>query len=303
MRHHRPRPLARALAVALAATLALSACTGTDEAADPAPAPAAPGVPAPDVDGTAEEDATPETTEVVAVHLVRSGPTNFFIEPVPVRVPAFGESLSARITAAVEALLALTVSPDDELFTSVPADTTLEMVSIDGPVVTLDLTGGIIGSSGSSSQETTFAQQLAHTARVDASIEAVAVMIDGAPITELWGHLDWSEPIAVDPFILSPVTITTPLAGDEVPVGEVTFRGQATVFEATVLVALTDADGTIVEDGFVTASVGAPSRGTWEWTVTLPGPGEYTVVAGESDPSGGEGRPPFSTSRTVIAVG
>ena len=303
MRHHRPRPLARALAVALAATLVLSACTGTDEAADPAPAPAVPADPAQDGDGTAEEEAAPETTEVVAVHLVRSGPTDFFIEPVPVRVPAFGESLSARITAAVEALLALTVSPDDELFTSVPADTTLEMVSIDGPVVTLDLTGGIVGSSGSSSQETTFAQQLAHTARVDASIEAVAVMIDGAPITELWGHLDWSEPIAVDPFILSPVTITTPLAGDEVPVGEVTFRGQATVFEATVLVTLTAADGTVVEDGFVTASVGAPSRGTWEWTVTLPGPGEYAVVASESDPSGGEGRPPFSTSRTVIAVG
>ena len=295
MRHRRPRQLARTFAVALAATLALSACTGTDEAADPAPAP--------DGDGAAEEDAAPEATEVVAVHLVRSGPTDFFIEPVPVRVPAFGGSLSARITAAVEALLALTVSPDDELFTSVPADTTLEMVSIDGSVVTLGLTGGIVGSSGSSSQETTFAQQLAHTARVDASIEAVAVMIDGAPIVELWGHLDWSAPIAVDPFILSPVTITTPLAGDEVSVGEVTFRGQATVFEATVLVTLTDADGTVVEDGFMTATIGAPSRGTWEWTVTLPGPGEYIVVAGESDPSGGEGRPPFSTSRTVIAVG
>ena len=295
MRHRRPRQLARTFAVALAVTLALSACTGTDEAADPAPAP--------DGDGAAEEDAAPEATEVVAVHLVRSGPTDFFIEPVPVRVPAFGGSLSARITAAVEALLALTVSPDDELFTSVPADTTLEMVSIDGSVVTLGLTGGIVGSSGSSSQETTFAQQLAHTARVDASIEAVAVKIDGAPIVELWGHLDWSAPIAVDPFILSPVTITTPLAGDEVSVGEVTFRGQATVFEATVLVTLTDADGTVVEDGFMTATIGAPSRGTWEWTVTLPGPGEYIVVAGESDPSGGEGRPPFSTSRTVIAVG
>jgi len=129
------------------------------------------------------------------------------------------------------------------------------------------------------------------------------VMFVGSPFIRLWGHLHWSEPIAVDPFILSPVTITTPLAGDEVPVGEVTFRGQATVFEATVLVTLTAADGTVVEDGFVTASVGAPSRGTWEWTVTLPGPGEYAVVAGESDPSGGEGRPPFSTSRTVIAVG
>ena len=303
MRHHRPRRLARTLAVVLAGSLALSACNGADEAADPTPAPAAPAVPAPDGDGTAEDAATPEATDVVAVHLVRSGPTDFFIEPVPVRVPAFGASPSARVTAAVEALLAVSSSPDPDLFTSVPEGTTLQMLSIDGPVVTLDLSGGIVGSSGSSSQETTFAQQLAHTARVDASIEAIALTIDGAPITELWGHLDWSAPIAVDPFILSPVTITTPLAGEEVPVGEVTFRGQATVFEATVLVALTDSDGTVIEDGFVTATIGAPSRGTWEWTVTLPGPGEYTLVAGESDPSGGEGRPPFSTSRTVIAAG
>ena len=294
----RPRRTARTFALAAVAALALSACAGADGPDDatevPAtPAPAPEPTPAPDV----------EATEVVAVHLVRSAPTTFFVEPVPVRVPAVGDATSARITAAVEALLALTASPDPELTTSVPAGTTLTMVSIDGPVVTLDLSGGIVGSSGSSSQETTFAQQLAHTARVDASIEAIALMVDGAPITELWGHLDWSAPVAVDPFILSPVTITTPIAGDEVPVGEVTFRGQATVFEATVLVTLTDADGTVLEEGFVTATTGAPERGTWEWTVTLPGAGTYTVTAGESDPSEGEGRSPFSTSRTVTAVG
>lgn len=296
MRHRRP-PV-RSVAIALAMSLALGACSGAEDVADPAPAPT---VPSPATDGGDAVDAG--TTEVVAVHLVRSGATDFFLEPVPVRVPAFGEAPSARIAAAVEALLMLSASPDPDLFTSVPTGTTLEMVSIDGPVVTLDLSGGIVGSSGSSSQETTFAQQLAHTARVDASIDAIVVTIDGAPITELWGHLDWSAPIAVDPFILSPVTITTPLTGEEVPVGPVTFRGQATVFEATVLVTLTDADGTVLEDGFVTATTGAPGRGTWEWTVTLPAAGEYTVVAGESDPSGGEGRPPFSTSRTVRATG
>ena len=295
----RPRPVTRTLIVAVAAALTLSACGG-DGSDGEAPSPA---TPAPATDPAPAPAPEVEATEVVAVHLVRSAPTTFFVEPVPVRVPAFGDALSARVTAAVEALLALTASPDPDLVTSVPEGTTLTMVTIDGPVVTLDLSGGIVGSSGSSSQEATFAQQLAHTARVDTSIESIVLMIDGAPITELWGHLDWSAPIAVDPFILSPVTITTPLAGDEVPVGEVTFRGQATVFEATVLVALTDADGTVLEEGFVTATVGAPERGTWEWTVTLPSAGTYTVTASESDPSEGEGRPPFATSRTVTAVG
>jgi hypothetical protein len=132
---------------------------------------------------------------------------------------------------------------------------------------------------------------------------AILLLIDGSPVTELWGHLDWSSPIEVDPFMLSPVTITTPLADDEVAVGSVTFRGQATVFEATVLVTLLDGDGRVLEEGFVTASTGAPERGTWAWTVELTTPGTYMVVAAESDPSGGEGRPPFSTTRTISATG
>jgi len=293
----RTTPTLRRTAALATFALVLAACGGDATTADPAPAPV-PALP------TAPEPAPepePDPEAVVAVHLVRSAPTTFFVEPVPVMVPSVGESVSARITAAVEALLALSASADPDLFTSVPEGVTLRSVAVDDGVATLDLSGTIADSSGASAQETTFAQQLAHTARVDASIDAIRLLIDGEPIDELWGHLDWSEPIAADPFILSPVTITVPLAGDEVPAGPLTVRGQATVFEATVLVSLLDADGTVLEDDFVTASVGAPERGTWEWEVTLPGPGEYTIVAGESDPSEGEGRPAFSTSRTVRA--
>lgn len=290
-------PAAR-LALAATLTLLAAACGGDGGTPAPQPAPSSPA--APGTPGTpAEPDDAP--TSVVAVFVVRSAPTTFFIEPIPVRVETFGDALSAQVTAAVEALLALEDTGDPELFTSVPAGTTLHGVTVDGDVVTVDLAGGIVGSSGSSSQEVTFAQQLAHTVRVDASIGAVRLLVDGREVDELWGHLDWSEPIAFDPFILSPVTITTPLAGEEVPVGPVTFRGQATVFEATVLVTLLDAAGAVVEEGFVTATTGAPERGTWEWTVTLTSAGEYTVVAAESDPSGGEGRPPFATTRTVRA--
>ena len=289
----------RIAAAAVGLALLLVACGGdapdatpaSDLTPVPAPAPSDPAVPA-----------DPASTTVVAVHLVRSAPTDFFIEPVPVRIPAFGDAISARVTAAIDALIALADPADPELFTSVPVGTTLHRVSIDGAVVTIDLSGGIVGSSGSSAQELTFAQQLAHTARVDTTISAIVLLIDGRPITELWGHLDWSRPIEVDPFILSPVTVTTPLADDVVRVGSVTFRGQATVFEANVLVSLLDSAGSALEEGFVTATTGAPERGTWEWTVELPTAGDYTVVASESDPSGGEGRPPFSATRTVRAT-
>jgi hypothetical protein len=282
--------------VAIATGLLIAACTGgMDTGPAPAPAPA----PGP-VDPTPTP--TPDApTGIVDVHLVRSGPTAFYVEPVPVAAAVVGDAIDARIIAAIDALFALTTPEDPELFTSVPEGTALQRVSVDGGVATLDLTGGIVGSSGSSAQEITFAQQLAHTARVDTSITAIRLLIDGSPVDELWGHLDWSVPIEPDPFALSPVTITSPQAGETIPAGPVTFRGQATVFEATVLVTLRDASGTVLEEGFVTATTGAPERGTWEWTVTVPGAGLYTMIAEESDPSDGEGRPPFVTTRTFRA--
>lgn len=295
---HPARTVASAIVAGIA--LALTACGTPDASPGPAPSPAPSPAPAP-TDPVTPTDRAPSA--VVAVHLVRSGPAEFLIEPVPVTVPAFGDALSARITAAIDALVSLEQPDGAELFTSVPAGTTLHRVSVDGAVATLDLSGTVVGSSGGSAQEVTFAQQLAHTARVDDSITGIRLHVDGRPITELWGHLDWSGVIDVDPSVLSPVTVTTPLADEEVAVGTVTFRGQATVFEATVLVTLLDGNGEVLEEGFVTATTGAPERGTWQWTVELPTAGEYTVVAGESDPSGGEGRPAFSTTRTVRAIG
>jgi len=295
------------MAAVLATGLLLSACGGTDDrptapdvlpetptpAPDPAPAPIPDPLPAPAPDATVE----------VAVHLVRSAPTEFYVEPVQLRIDDVGDAVAARVAAAIEALLGVTTPEDADLSTSVPQGTTLRGVILDGEVATLDLSGAIVGSSGGSSQERTFAQQLAHTARVDPSITAILLAIDGAPVTELWGHLDWSSPVEPDPFALSPITITEPAYGQSVAVGEVTFRGEATVFEATLRVELLDDTGRIVEDGFVTATAGGPERGTWSWRVTLPAAGRYTLVAFEDDPSGGEGRPPFETTRTIRAAG
>jgi len=293
MRSAAPRA---SIVAAIALGVLLAGCTGGSGTPDAAPAPA----PAPSPAPTPEPDTS---SVVVAVHMVRSGPAAFYVEPVPVRVDDVGDAPTARIAAAIDALLMLTTPDDPELFTSVPEGTTLHRVTLEDGVATIDLSGGIVGSSGASSQEVTFAQQLAHTARIDASITGILRLIDGAPVTELWGHLDWSVPIEADPFALSPITVTTPLAGETLSAGEVTFRGQATVFEATVLVTLLDEGGQVLDEGFVTATSGAPERGTWEWTVTLPGAGLYTIVAEETDPSDGEGRPPFVTTRTFRAAG
>jgi hypothetical protein len=301
-RHRRPtvRGGRAVRAVLVTATaLLVAACGATDTGTDGA-APAAPSAPA-----APTAPAVPVVPATAVVHLVRSGPAAFFVEPVDAVVPAdapAGNDVPARVGRAVAALLAIAVPDDPDLATSVPAGTLLLGVAVDGDVVTLDLGGALVGSSGGSAQEATLVAQLAHTVLAAApGTTGVRVLLAGAAVESLWGHLDWSVPLVADPFDLSPVTIEVPAHGTTVGVGELTVSGQATVFEATVLVRLERADGTLVADGFVTATEGGPGRGTWAWTVTLPGPGTYRVVAGASDPSDGEGPPPFEVARTVTA--
>ena len=76
---------------------------------------------------------------------------------------------------------------------------------------------------------------------------------------------------------LAPIWVTTPTRGQVLPAGRaVTVRGEACVFEATVSWELLR-EGTVVDNGFVTASVGAPDRGTYDIRLGSPRPGSYTV--------------------------
>lgn len=167
----------------------------------------------------------------------------------------------------------------------------------------VDVDEALSGHSTGSAGEIAFAEQLAHTAASLPDVEAVMLYINGAPIDELWGHLDWSQPITPDPFALTPVTIETPMHGATVPAGDVVAEGQATVFEAHFVIRLCDASGSIMEESPVMASTGGPERGTWSFTFTITEPGSYLIEAEEEDASGGEGRAPMLVHRefTVVA--
>jgi len=327
----------RRAATGVALALTLAACGSGGDGATPSPAtpPPDPGVADGPASGPDSPIEVPDIAPTVAVFLVRSAPTMFFVEPVGIDVTLVFEDVASlagrgpearelaaldlptRIELALRALLVTSdtladglrvAGVDPELGSSVPAGTRLLGVTLDAGVVTVDLGGTIAaaGSSGSSSQELTLAEQLAHTVSLDASITGVRLTIAGEPIDELWGHLDWSRPIAPDPFLLSPVTIDSP-AHETIVDSDgaaangpytVEVRGHATVFEATVLISAFDRTGTLLSEGFLTASTGAPERGTWVWDLELPGPGVYRIEVAESDPSDGEGRPPFVASRT-----
>ena len=82
-----------------------------------------------------------------------------------------------------------------------------------------------------------------------------------------------ADVVAYAPVIL----VERPAAGAEVP-ATFTVSGTASVFEATLVVELRR-QGTVLSRHTVTASEGAPSRGSFTLTVHAPSPGALTVAA------------------------
>ncbi len=73
------------------------------------------------------------------------------------------------------------------------------------------------------------------------------------------------------------ILVEQPAAGSDVP-ATFTVSGTASVFEATLVVELRR-DGKVLSKHTVTASEGAPARGTFTTTLHAPSPGVITVAA------------------------
>jgi hypothetical protein len=179
---------------------------------------------------------------------------------------------------AVEAMLEL--EPSDPDYTSLWADGTRVLdVRRDGTTAIVDLSREALENGGGAGFEGASVQQLVHTVTAaDPSVEAVQLHVEGEPTETLWGHADMSQPVsrASGWEVLGPVWIDVPEGGSIS--GE--FGGSATVYEATVSWELRQGDR-VVQDGFSTASEGAPGRGEWTAQVDVP-PGDYELWAYES---------------------
>lgn len=272
----------------------------TEPAGEPTAAPTTPaGEPTP----TSTEPTTGAGTDEVVVYLVRSHETELWVEPVPVTLD---EPTVAVARAAMEALVsgAASAGAHPALETMVPDGTRLLDASVgDDGVLTVDLSGEVRdGSQSGGAGEEVFAQQLAHTGAQFDTVDAVRLWVEGEPVDELWGHLDWSEPVEPDEFATAPIWFTSHTWGEQVPAGDVTIGGEACTFEATVELRLIAPDGSLAEEAFTTATSACPEGGSWEHTFTLGQPGTWTIEAVEPDPSGGEGRPPLVTTLELEAT-
>lgn len=280
------------LALLLALLLLVTACgDGQEAASEDTPTPATTASdPEPTATGT--EDEGGEDQDVTAF-FARVGDSGNWVEPETHRVE---DSTEAVARAAIE--LMVSGSPrNPDLSNAVPEGTEVLDVTLEDRILVVDLSSEVTGSGHGSAEELAFSQQLAHTGAQFETVDAVRLHVDGEPVDELWGHLDWSQPVEPDLFALAPITFEFPRWGDTVEPGPVVAGGQANTFEATLELRLIDPTGAVIEETFTTATSGSGERGQWEHTfdTEVTEAGTWTVEAEEPDPSGGEGRPPFVT--------
>lgn len=268
------------------AAAAPSTASGSGEAST-GPSASRPTSPRPSVPQAQSAPTTAAATRALAVYYVHDTDTGPKLYREFHRVPAS----RAGARGAVDAMIRVRAADPD--YTSLwPRATRVLGTSLRGDTATVNLSREATRGSAGASFEAISLQQLVYT--VTAAVPAakrVRLLVEGRPVESLWGHVGvGTKPMTRAPQVdvLAPVWLEAPAQGATAG-RTVRLRGQATVFEATVSWEVRRGR-TLVKRGFTNATVGAPGRGTWSASVTLP-PGSYLARAFASSPK--DGRPTF----------
>lgn len=215
---------------------------------------------------------TPEPTRaLVRAYLIRGE-----------AVGPVGRSVAAPavLRGALEQLLQ---GPTEEetgwgLTTAVPEGVSVLGASIADGTATVDLSEEFDDGGGSLGMFLRLAQ-VVHTATQFASVERVALRIEGEPVEvfssegiELPPTLDRGDVEEQAPAIL----VESPLPGERVT-SPLRISGTANTFEATLEWELVGADDTRIASGFSTATCGTGCRGTFEVEQAFAGSGPATL--------------------------
>jgi hypothetical protein len=210
------------------------------------------------------------------------------------------ESAAGAVAAAVGEMFG---GADDPDYVSLWAPTA-RVVHAEIGADTIDVRVEAPDGIGAASAETAdlAVQQLVYTATAAAASAGgdgslpLSIRVDGLDPGDGLNQVDLSEPVTrADPTsIRQLVQINDPAEGATVG-SPVIVDGEAAAFEAT-LVWEVRSEGTVVDSGFATADECcrfAPFR----FEVSL-APGSYEIAVSETDPSGGEGRPPMTDTKS-----
>ena len=272
---------------------------------DASPTPAATGAEtaAPSPSAAATEAATEEPSEAetapgreVELWFIRDTKTRPYLEPELHRLP---RATQAVARATIELLIA--TEPDDPAsVNAMPDGTRLIGVALADGLLTVNLDFPNDDPGLGLSYEGYLYGQITHTGAQFPSVKRVRVLEEGrTPPSGHFANLD--KPNRPRENSISSVVILEPGHRQRVAGGSIAVRGTANVYEATVVLRLHDPAGKVVERTFATATCGTGCRGTWTHTFDdVTAPGIWTVVAAASDPSDGEGPPPYTVRRRFL---
>ncbi len=198
---------------------------------------------------------------------------------------------------AVEAMIGGPEDPD--YTTSWNPDTEVLSVGESDGVINVDLSAEAREANVGAEAAEMMAQQLVWTVtQLYGDDLAVQLLIDGESATDMWGHVDWADPIGrqAGDDVRAFVGIDTPAEGETIT-GDLTVTGEAIAFEGTVLWRVLDPKGKEMEAGFTTSEEGM-TLAPYTFTVSLK-PGDYVVEVSEDDASDGEGGAPLVDTRTI----
>lgn len=253
--HHRHRVGRVALVIALA--LGAPSCgdeSSINTADTDSSMPASSRSPSSSPTTTASVGTDPDETTTARVYFLRDE-----------KVSPVGRTVDGR-TPARGALEALLKGPGDNTghVSSIPSGTTLLGISVAGGVATVDLSGEFASGGGSMSMLTRVAQ-VVFTLTQFPTVTSVSFRIDGSPVDAIDG-----EGVLVDPprtrsdfeDQTPAILVESPLPGTRLE-SPFTATGTSNTFEATYLYSLTDSAGTVLAEGFGTATSGTGTRGTF----------------------------------------
>jgi germination protein M len=253
----------RRLALPLAAVLLLTGCGGDET-----------GAPATSVETETTPPATTAETETVAEDITSFGVyfiRNDKVAPAHRSVP----QTEAVGTAALEALLAGPTAEETDLGLSstIPLGTKVLGLNVDDGVATVDLSPEFEPLRDEASIAASLAQ-ITFTLTQFSTVEHVWVAVQGEPIGSQ------AEPLTRDAVTdLTPLILVEHPAVGETVTSPIPVSGTASVFEATLRIRLEGPDGESLWEDTVTASEGAPGRGTFAVAIPFAATGPGKIVA------------------------
>jgi hypothetical protein len=198
------------------------------------------------------------------------------------QVSAGDGSDQAKTAAAITTMLEAGSAFDPDYSSGWPAAARLRGLSIDGDTVTVDLSRAATNNVGAEAAEQAI-QQLVWTATAASGRSGVRLLLEGEPVSELWGHVSVEGVLkrAASLGTIALVWLIDPQHGATLPT-TFTVHVSGAVHESTMHLRVRQGDHTVSQTFVNLAGASGDRFGEAKTTMTLP-PGTYTIEAyGES---------------------